>query len=192
MGIISFFIKMVKGVGVSSMQQNVRQYWVVGRALPTESTPEPTLYRMRVFAKNQVLARSKFWYQMKRQNKIRSTHGEIISVNEIFERKTNSIKNYGIAFKYLSRTGIINMYKEFRGTTLNGAVSQMFNEMAGRHSGRPETVQIIKTKIVSNADVVRNNVQQYTTTNLRYPKINQGKRAPTAAHAALFTATRPT
>jgi large subunit ribosomal protein L18Ae len=147
---------------------------------------------MRVFTKNQVLARSKFWYQMKRQNKIRSTHGEIITVNEIFERKTNAIKNYGIAFKYLSRTGIINMYKEFRDTTLCGSVSQMYNEMAGRHSGRGETIQIIKTKIVPNAEIVRTNINQYTTTNLRYPKINQGKRAPTRAHHAVFTASRPT
>ncbi len=147
---------------------------------------------MRVFAKNTVLARSKFWYQMKRQNKIRSTHGEIIQVNEIFERKTNSIKNFGIAFKYLSRTGIINMYKEFRNTTLCGAVSQMYCEMAGRHSGRPESIQIIKTKVVANADVVRVNVSQYTQTNLRYPKINMGKRAPTRAHHSTFTASRPT
>ena len=165
---------------------------MVGRQVPTESNAEPTLYRMRVFAKNTVLARSKFWYQMKRQNKIRSTHGEIIAVNEIFERKTNAIKNFGIAFKYLSRTGIINMYKEFRDTTLCGAVSQMFSEMAGRHSGRPETIHIIKTKIVGDADVVRTNILQYTEKNLRYPKIASGKRAPTQAHYSLFTASRPT
>jgi large subunit ribosomal protein L18Ae len=147
---------------------------------------------MRVFAKNTVIARSKFWYQMKRQNKIRSTHGEIIAVNEIFERKTNAIKNYGIAFKYLSRTGVINMYKEFRGTTLCGAVSQMQCEMAGRHSGRADSIQIIKTKVVANADVRRSNVLQFCQTNLRYPKINIVKRAPTRAHFSLFTASRPT
>ena len=147
---------------------------------------------MRVFAKNTVIARSKFWYQMKRQNKIRATHGEIISVNEIFERKTNSIKNYGVAFKYLSRTGVINMYKEFRDTTLCGAVSQLLCELAGRHSGRADSVQIIKTKIVANKDVVRSNVAQYTSPNVKFPKITTLKRAPTPAHNALFTASRPT
>jgi len=174
------------------MQQNIRQYWVVGRTKPTEAVPEPTLYRMRVFAKNAVLARSKFWYQMKRQNKIRATHGEIVSVSEIFERKSNAIKNYGIAFKYLSRTGVINMYKEFRDVTLCGAVAQMYSEMAGRHSGRPETVQIIKTKVVAKADVLRANVLQYNETDLKYPKITTLKRAPTRAHHAVFTASRPT
>ena len=147
---------------------------------------------MRVFAKNPVLARSKFWFQMKRQNKIRATHGEIVSVNEIFERKSNAIKNYGIAFKYQSRTGIINMYKEFRDTTLCGAVSQMFNEMAGRHSGRPETIHIIKTKVIAKADVVRASVSQYNQNRLKFPKITSVKRAPTAAHQSVFTASRPT
>lgn len=49
----------------------VRQFLVVGRALPTEANPEPTLYRMRVFARDAVLARSKYWYHMKRQHKVR-------------------------------------------------------------------------------------------------------------------------
>lgn len=147
---------------------------------------------MRVFAKNTVIARSKFWYQMKRQNKIRATHGEIISVNEIFERKSNGIKNYGIAFKYLSRTGIINMYKEFRDVTLCGAVSQMQSEMAGRHSGRADSIQIIKTKVVPSSEIARANILQYAKTSCKYPKINTGKRAPTKAHLSVFTASRPT
>lgn len=83
-------------------------------------------YRIRVFAKNEVLARSMFWYEMKRQNKIRRVQGEIVQVSQIFEKKVNSVKNYGIVLKYLSRTGAINMYKEYRDTTLCGAVSQMF------------------------------------------------------------------
>jgi large subunit ribosomal protein L18Ae len=170
----------------------IRQYWVVGRTKPTEANPEPTLYRMRVFAKNPVLARSKFWYQMKRQNKIRATHGEIVSVNEIFERKTNAIKNFGVAFKYQSRTGIINMYKEFRDNTMCGAVSQLYQEMAGRHGGRSETIQIIKTKVVPTKDVVRAGIIQYTAADLKYPKINEnGKRAPTRAHFSTFHASRP-
>merc|ERR1711981_1143284 len=107
------------------MQQNVRQYWVTGRQLPSESTTDAACYRIRVFAKNAVIARSHFWYEMKRQNKVRKCQGEIVSVSEIFERKATSIKNYGIVLKYLTRTGVINMYKEYRDTTLNGAISQM-------------------------------------------------------------------
>jgi len=174
------------------MSKIVRQYWVVGRESPSEATPEPTCYRIRVFAKNPVIARSKFWYEMKRQNKVRKCQGEIVSVSEIFERKVNSVKNYGIVLKYLTRTGIVNMYKEYRDVTLCGAVSQMYSEMAGRHSARAESIHIIKTVIQPNSAVVRPQISQYTKTSLKFPKFTIAKRAPTAAHKNVFTASRPT
>jgi large subunit ribosomal protein L18Ae len=165
---------------------------VVGRQIPSEANPEPTCYRIRVFAKNTVIAKSKFWYQMKRQNKVRRIQGEVVSVSEIFERKTNSIKNYGILLRYLTRTDNINMYKEYRATTLCQAVSMLYQELAGRHSARSESVHIIKTSIVQDSDVLRSSTVQMTKKNLRFPKITHVKRAPTAAQYSVFKATRPT
>lgn len=37
------------------------QYQVVGRHVPTEKTPEPELFRMKIWATDVVRARSKFW-----------------------------------------------------------------------------------------------------------------------------------
>ena len=37
------------------------QYQVVGRLLPTEKAPEPTVYRMKIWAQDAVRARSRFW-----------------------------------------------------------------------------------------------------------------------------------
>ncbi len=37
------------------------QYVVVGRHNPTEAMPEPTVYRMKVWAPDSVRAKSKFW-----------------------------------------------------------------------------------------------------------------------------------
>merc|ERR1719198_1900690 len=111
-----------------SMRKIVKQYWVIGRQTPSDKDTDPTCYRIRVFAKNAVLARSRFWYEMKRQNKVRKCQGEIVSVSEIFERKTSSIKNYGIVLKYLTRTDYVNMYKEYRDTSLNSAVANMYQE----------------------------------------------------------------
>ena len=182
---------MVKGVGVPSMQKVIKQYWVTGRQLPSESNADPTCYRIRVFAKNTVIARSHFWYEMKRQNKVRKCQGEIVAVSEIFERKTNSVKNYGIVLKYLTRTGIVNMYKEYRDVTLCGAVSQMYSEMAGRHSAKGDTIHIIKTVIQPNSSVARAGTMQYLKVNCKFPKFTTQKRAPTAAHKRTFTATRP-
>ena len=38
------------------------EYQVVGRHLPTEADPTPKIYRMRIFALNEVVAKSRFWY----------------------------------------------------------------------------------------------------------------------------------
>src|SRR3569833_2584404 len=38
---------------------------------------------MRIFATNPVLAKSKFWYFMKRQHKVRKVQGEIVNVSEV-------------------------------------------------------------------------------------------------------------
>ena len=118
----------------------LRQFYVVGRALPSESNENPELYRMRIFARDAVLARSRFWYQMKRQHKVRKIQGEIISTTEIFEKKTGSIKNYGIFLRYLTRADTVNMYKEYRDVSLCGAVSQMYMEMSGRHSAALDSI----------------------------------------------------
>jgi hypothetical protein len=45
---------------------------------------------------------------------------------QIFERKPTTVKNFGIWLRYQSRTGYHNMYKEYRDTTLNGAVEQLY------------------------------------------------------------------
>ena len=37
------------------------QYQVVGRHLPTESEPSPTVYRMKMWSTDPVRAKSKFW-----------------------------------------------------------------------------------------------------------------------------------
>lgn len=173
------------------MAKTVRQYWVVGRETPSANNAEPTCFRIRVFSKNAVLARSRFWYEMKRQNKVRKCQGEIVSVSEIFERNTNAVHNYGIVLKYLTRTDYVNMYKEYRSTTLCGAVAMMYAELSGRHSARHECIHIIKTVQLADSELQRPQVAQFTKKSLRFPKLTQCKRAPTSAHKATFTATRP-
>ena len=169
----------------------LRQYYIVGRALPTEKTPNPQLYRMRVFSTNPVLARSKFWYHMKRQHKIRKIQGEVISTSEIFEKKTGAIRNYGIVLRYLTRTGTVNMYKEFRDSSLCGAVSQMYMEMSGRHSAHHDTIQVIRTSVIQDSELRRAQVSQYTSAQIKFPKTNNLKRAPCKALGSIVRATRP-
>merc|ERR1711976_541767 len=109
------------------------QYQVVGRHLPSDDNPAPTPYRMKLWATDAVRAKSKFWYFLGKQHKVKKAHGEIIACNEIFEKKPTTIKNFGIWLRYQSRTGVHNMYKEYREVTLNDAVNHMYHEMASRH-----------------------------------------------------------
>lgn len=49
---------------------------------------------------------------------------------QIRERNDRTVKNFGITIRYNSRSGTHNMYKEFRDTTLCGAVEQMCTSTA--------------------------------------------------------------
>ena len=53
----------------------------MGRKLPTEQDPNPKVYALRLFAPNEVVAKSKFWYHLRRLLKTKSAQGQILSVN---------------------------------------------------------------------------------------------------------------
>ena len=59
------------------------EYQVIGRHLPTETNPTPKLYRMRIFATNLVVAKSRFWYFLMKLRKVKKANGEIVSLNEV-------------------------------------------------------------------------------------------------------------
>jgi large subunit ribosomal protein L18Ae len=59
------------------------EYQVIGRHLPTEANPTPKLYRMRIFAPNTVVAKSRFWYFLTKLKKVKKANGEIISLNVV-------------------------------------------------------------------------------------------------------------
>lgn len=110
---------------LTARAQAIHEYQVVGRHKPTETDPKPNLYRMRIFAPNEVVAKSRYWYFLSKYHKMKKTTGEILAVNEIHDRKPDLVKNYAIFVRYDSRSGTHNLYKEFRDTTRCGAVAQM-------------------------------------------------------------------
>lgn len=55
--------------------------------MPTEINPTPKLYRMRIFAPNTVVAKSRFWYFLMKLRKVKKANGEIVSLNVV--RKSN-------------------------------------------------------------------------------------------------------
>lgn len=114
---------MVKGNECKEV--TIRHYLVVGRKKQTEKSQDNKIFKMRIFAKNPILAKSKFWYFLRRMNKVKKANGEILACSEIHERNPSRVKTFGIVIAYRSKFGHHTLYKEFRSTSLNGAVSQM-------------------------------------------------------------------
>lgn len=61
----------------------MKEYQVVGRKLPTEKDANPKLYRMRVFALNEVVAKSRFWYFLRKLRKVKRATGEVVAINQV-------------------------------------------------------------------------------------------------------------
>ncbi|KAL1560428.1 60S ribosomal protein L18A [Salvia divinorum] len=167
------------------------QYQVVGRALPTETEEHPKIYRMKLWATNEVRAKSKFWYFLRKLKKVKKSNGQVLAINEIFEKNPTTIKNYGIWLRYQSRTGYHNMYKEYRDTTLNGGIEQMYTEMASRHRVRSHCIQIIKTATVPAKLCKRESTKQFHDSKIKFPLVYKKVRPPSRKLKTTYKATRP-
>ena len=166
-------------------------YQVVGRKAPSDKDANPPAYRMKIFARNEVMAKSRFWYFMHQMRKMKKTTGEILDVNELFEKSSRFVKNYGIWIKYNSRSGTHNMYREYRDTTLCGAVDTMYHDMAGRHRTRNKSIQIIKTATVADEDCKRVSSTQMHGDDLKFPLPARQLRPSTKEYQKTFTVMEP-
>lgn len=61
----------------------VKEYEIIGRALPSEKNPSPPLFKMRIFAPDEVVAKSKYWYFVAKLKKIKKSHGEVVSCKQV-------------------------------------------------------------------------------------------------------------
>ncbi|EUD67710.1 50S ribosomal protein L18Ae [Plasmodium inui San Antonio 1] len=159
-------------VSDNSLKTNIHQYHIVGRAIPSEKDKNPNVYRMCIFAKNDTNAKSRFWYFMKKINKLKKSNGELLACELIRERFPLRVKNYGVLLRYDSRTGTHNMYKEFRDTTKEGAIAQLYSEMAGRHRARASSISVIRISEISPKLVRRPHIKQLLKKRLRFPALH--------------------
>jgi large subunit ribosomal protein L18Ae len=173
------------------MATRMRLYQVVGRKAPTKTDENPPAYRMKLFAPNEVMAKSRFWYFMHQMRKMKKTTGEILDVNEITEKNDRYVKNFGIWIKYNSRSGTHNMYREYRDTNLNSAIDNLYNDMAGRHRSRNKSIQIIRTATVAAKDCKRVSSLQFHNSQIKFPLPHRILRPSTKQLRSVFSATRP-
>jgi len=53
----------------------MNQYVVFGRRQPTEAVKEPEVFKMTIFAPNEIVAESRYWYYMTTLQKLRKSQG---------------------------------------------------------------------------------------------------------------------
>merc|ERR1712013_8255 len=94
-------------------------------------------------------------------------------MNEIFDHAPTKVNNYGIWLRYQSRTDTHNMYKEFRDVTINGAVSQLYQEMAGRHRAQTGSIQIINATKIQAKNCKRDHVKEMHNSKMKFPVVRK-------------------
>merc|ERR1739838_756780 len=101
--------------------------------------------------------------------KFKKTTGEIVSVEEIRERKPLKIKNFGIWLRYDSRSGTHNMYRGYRDLTVSAAITQCYRDMGARHRARATSIQIIKVEEVAAKQCRRTATKQFHDSKIKFP-----------------------
>jgi len=169
----------------------MHQYEITGRRKPDAKNPTPKVYRMKIFAPNTVVARSRFWYYLSKLKKVKRANGEIAEIHEIFEKNPNTVKTFGLWLRYDSRSGTHNMYKEYRDVTLNAAVLKMYADLASRHRARKSAVQIIRTAIVAGKEAKRPATLQFLDSKIKFRLLHRVPHPSSISHRKRFKATVP-
>lgn len=147
-----------------------KEYKVYASKTPTEKEAQPQIFVSNIYAKNVVQARSKMSQILNKKHKIKPTNAVFLKVEEIPNGNDEyQIKNYGIQYVFQSRTGIHNMYKEFRGLSKCDVVGMLYQDMAGKHKAKECALKIVEVKELKNEDLKRLNVIQFTKDNVAFP-----------------------
>ena len=110
---------------------------------------------------------------------------------QIAEKTPTKVKNFGIWFRYESRTGTHNAYKEYRELRLTDAISAMYQDMAGRSRAKSVAIQILKTAELQPKDCKRATVSQFHSSTIKFPLPHRIAKSP-KAFKTTFKASRPT
>ncbi|KAK1120076.1 60S ribosomal protein L18A [Melipona bicolor] len=141
-------------------KERKKEFEVIGRKLPTEKETTTPLYKLKIFVPD-IVTKSRFWYFLRQLKKFKKFAGEIVSLKQIPEKSPVKMKYFDIWLRYDSRSGIHNMYREYRDLSVSGAMTQCYRDMRARHRARAHSIQIIKVEVVKAANCKRPQVKQF-------------------------------
>eukprot|EP00800_Vazella_pourtalesii_P000737 TRINITY_DN10645_c0_g1_i1.p1 TRINITY_DN10645_c0_g1~~TRINITY_DN10645_c0_g1_i1.p1 ORF type:complete len:178 (-),score=21.95 TRINITY_DN10645_c0_g1_i1:60-593(-) len=167
----------------------LREYRIVGARAPSKVKKgvDNTPYKMHIFATNSVSAKSRFWYYVKKMQKIKKTNGCILECAELAQKSPHVVKNFGVWLRYDSRSGTHNMYREYRDLTKVGAITSCYRDMAARHRARVHDIHIIRIEQIPASKCRRDNVKRFHDSKIKFPL---PQRVPPRSKS-LFMAHRP-
>jgi large subunit ribosomal protein L18Ae len=169
----------------------LKNWEVVARPLPTDTVPNPAAIRVQVFAPDEVVAKSEFWTVARSIARLKKSRGEVLSVQQLIEPEPTRVKSYGVWLTYRSTRSTHNIYKEYRDTTTEGAVTKLYHEMAGTHNVRSTAIHIIRIVEVPTNELKRPNVKQFALDGIKFPITKQSIRPARPSQTRIFSKKRP-
>lgn len=112
-------------------------------------------------------------------------------LDQIYEKTPTKVKNFGIWFRYESRTGTHNAYKEYRELALTDAIAAMYQDMAGRSRAKSRAIQVLKTAELKPEECKRPVVKQFHSSTIKFPLPHRIAKTP-KQFKTTFKASRPT
>ena len=92
----------------------LKEFEIIGRALPTEKNSSPPLYKMRIFAPDEVIGKSKYWYFVSKLKKIKKSTGEIVSCRRVcIFMSLNYMgrsRNFRLGVQTLAQKGLLKFF----------------------------------------------------------------------------------
>merc|ERR1712029_948009 len=149
-------------------------YEVLGRTTPNKQENDPKIFKAKIYAQNDVVAKSRFFKYMKLNRE--ANHGKKANIQILYVKKKGKeyegkAKTYGFCLNYQSRTHRLGMYKEIRATTETEAINKLISDMTGRHRADSSSIQVISCRIV-NKNQTRRLINKQLSEELisfRYP-----------------------
>ncbi|ERE81657.1 60S ribosomal protein L18a-like protein [Cricetulus griseus] len=115
---------------------------------------------MRIFALNHVVAKSRFWSQLKKMK----SSGEIVHCGEVRPEVPLQVKNFAIWLHYDSRNGTYNMCREYWDLT----VTQCYRDMGAQHCARTHCIHIMKVEEIASGKCQRPAVKQFHDSKIKF------------------------
>lgn len=148
---------------------STKEFRIMGCKKPSEEEPSPQLFSATVFAPNSVVAQSRFFRILNNQFKIKAKNGVIVKIEEVEQDNDFAIKNYGITFTYMTRTGLCNGYKEVRNINRAMAIHDLYTDFGSKHKLKKNQFYIVEIKQLADDEVTKGKILPYIGKDVKFP-----------------------